>query len=158
MEKHTAKGKQTGSDPRRKTGSTMVRFGVSADARLLAQFDGMIVEKGYANRSEAIRDLIRNQLVEFDWSKNKEEMVGTITLVYNHEFRELTEKLTELQHYNHANIISTLHIHLDEHNCLEVLVVKGKCDKIKIIADRLIGTKGVKHGKLTMSTTGKELY
>jgi CopG family nickel-responsive transcriptional regulator len=158
MEKHTAKGKQTDSGRRLKTGSTMVRFGVSADARLLARFDGMIVEKGYANRSEAIRDLIRNQLVEFDWSKNKEEMVGTITLVYNHEFRELTEKLTELQHYNHANIISVLHIHLDGHNCLEVLVVKGKCDKIKIISDRLIGTKGVKHGKLTMSTTGKELY
>ena len=140
-----------------KTGKT-TRFGISADSRLLEKFDALIVEKGYANRSEAIRDLIRIQLVEFDWSKNKKEMIGTITLVYDHEFKELTEKLTELQHHNHANVISSLHVHLDGHNCLEALVVKGKCDKIKAISDRLIGTKGVKHGKLTMSTTGKGLY
>ncbi len=140
-----------------KTGMT-IRFGISADARLLENFDGLIAEKGYANRSEAIRDLIRDQLVEFAWTKNNEDMVGTITIVYNHELKELTEKLIEIQHHNRAHVISSMHVHLDGHNCLEVLVVKGKGEEIKSISDRLIGTKGVKHGKLTMSTTGKELY
>jgi len=135
-----------------------IRFGVSADARLLEKFDEMIVEKCYANRSEAIRDLIRDELVEYAWTKSNEDVVGTLTVVYNHESRDLTDKLTKLQHNHHTNIISTLHVHLDEHNCLEVLVLKGKSKEIKNLADRLIGAKGVKHGKLIMSTTGRELY
>lgn len=135
-----------------------IRFGVSADARLLERFDEMIAEQCYANRSEAIRDLIRDKLVEFAWTKSNEEVVGTLTLVYNHESKELPEKLTKLQHHHHTNIISTLHIHLDEHNCLEVLVMRGKSKEVKGLSDKLIGAKGVKHGKLTMSTTGKELY
>jgi CopG family nickel-responsive transcriptional regulator len=136
----------------------MVRFGVSADARLLEKFDEMISDKSYANRSEAIRDLIRDQLVEHAWSQSTEEVVGTLTLVYNHESRDLGDRLTKLQHHHHSEVISTLHVHLDEHNCLEVLVLKGQSNVIKRLADRLIGAKGVKHGKLTMSTTGKELY
>ena len=140
-----------------KTGKT-IRFGVSADSRLLEKFDEMIIEKSYTNRSEAIRDIIRDQLVEYKWAKNNGDVVGTITLVYNHESRELTEKLTEFQHQNYVNIISSLHIHLDDHNCLEVLVIKGKGQQIKTISDRLIGIKGVKHGKLAMSTTGREIY
>ena len=135
-----------------------IRFGVSADGRLLEKFDEMIAEKSYANRSEAIRDLIRDQLVEFAWTQRNEEVVGTLTLVYNHESQELADKLTKLQHHHHSSIISTLHVHLDQHNCLEVLVMKGKSKELKNLSDRLIGTKGVKHGKLTMSTTGKELY
>lgn len=135
-----------------------IRFGVSADARLLEKFDEMIAEKCYANRSEAIRDLIRDQLVEFAWTKSQEEVVGTLTLVYNHESGDLSDKLTKLQHQHHSAIISTLHVHLDEHNCLEVLVMRGESKILKSLADKLIGTKGVKHGKLTMSTTGKELY
>ncbi len=137
---------------------TMIRFGVSADARLLKRFDVMIGEKGYTTRSEAIRDLIRDQLVEFAWTQENKDVVGTLTLVYNHEYSDLTEKLTELQHQHHTSIISTLHVHLDVHNCLEVLVLRGKSKTLKCLADKLIGTKGVKHGKLTMSTTGKELY
>ncbi len=135
-----------------------VRFGVSADVRLLGKFDDMIADQCYANRSEAIRDLIRDRLVEYAWTASQEEVVGTLTLVYNHESSELTEKLTRLQHHHYTNIISTLHVHLDEHNCLEVLVMKGKSQEIKQLSDKLIGAKGVKHGKLTMSTTGKELY
>jgi CopG family nickel-responsive transcriptional regulator len=158
MHAHEGKDRKIDSGRGLKAGNMIMRFGVSADIRLLSKFDSMIAEKGYANRSEAIRDLIRVQLVEFDWSKDKKDMVGTITLVYNHEVREVTEKLTELQHHNHANIISSLHVHLDGHNCLEVLVVKGTSEKIKAISDKLTGTKGVKHGKLSMSTTGKELY
>ena len=135
-----------------------IRFGVSADARLLEKFDEMIAEKSYMNRSEAIRDLIRDQLVEFAWSTSDEEVVGTLTLVYNHESRELSDRLTKLQHNYHSSIISTLHVHLDKHNCLEVLVMRGKSKDIKTLSDKLICTKGVKHGKLTMSTTGKELF
>jgi CopG family transcriptional regulator, nickel-responsive regulator len=136
----------------------LIRFGVSADVRLLEKFDEMIAERSYANRSEAIRDLIRDQLVEHAWTSSTAEVVGTLTLVYNHESSELTERLTKLQHDHHSAIISTVHVHLDAHNCLEVLVLKGQSNVIKPLADKLIGTKGVKHGKLTMSTTGKELY
>lgn len=133
------------------------RFSLSMDSKLLEQFDQLLERKGYANRSEAFRDLIRNELVEEEWATETKETVGTITLVYNHETRDLADKLTDLQHHFHLLIVSTLHVHLDEHNCLEVLVVKGKSSEVKKAADRLIGTKGVKHGRLTMTTTGKEL-
>jgi len=134
----------------------IVRFGVSMDSGLLKQFDKYINQKGYANRSEAIRDLIRNNLVEEEWEVGTGETVGTITIIYNHHKRELTDTLTNIQHKYHASMISTMHVHLDSHNCLEVLVVKGKAREIKIIADRLIGTKGVMHGKLTTTTLGKD--
>ncbi len=135
----------------------IVRFGVSMEKNLLEPFDEIILEKGYTNRSEALRDLIREHLVEQDWKVEKKEMVGTITIVYNHHTRGLSDTLTDLQHQFHSLIISTMHLHLDEDNCLEILVVKGMVDKIKTIADKLISTRGVKHGKLTMTTTGKEL-
>jgi len=109
------------------------------------------------NRSEAIRDLIRDSLVMKDWESSTSTTVGSITIVYSHDTKELTDTLTDLQHLYHQSIISAMHIHLDEHNCLEVIVVKGKAKDIKAIADRLIGTKGVKHGKLSVTTTGKHL-
>lgn len=138
--------------------SELIRFGVSIDSRLLFRFDQLIAEKGYANRSEAIRDLIRDELVEQLWEEEEEEAVGTITLVYNHEMRDLTEKLTDYQHQVHGAVISSLHVHMDEHNCLEVLVVKGKGGELKRVANRLIGTKGVKHGKMVTTTTGRDIY
>lgn len=133
------------------------RFGVSIDSQLGKRFDEHIKRKGYFTRSEAIRDMIRDVLVEEQWEGGKHETVGTITIVYNHHTRELDHALTDMQHQSYHQIISALHVHLDAHNCLEVLVVKGKGADIKKIADRLIGTKGVKHGKLVMTTTGKEL-
>lgn len=133
------------------------RFGVSLDSSLLRNFDSLISRKGSANRSEAIRDLIRDSLVKEEWESSTVETVGTITIVYSHEIRELTDTLIDLQHRYHSSIISAMHIHLNEHNCLEVIVVKGRAKDIKTIADRLIGTKGVKHGKLTVTTTGKHL-
>jgi CopG family nickel-responsive transcriptional regulator len=136
----------------------LIRFGVSMDSRLLARFDQLIAEKSYSNRSEAIRDLIRNELVEQSWEEDDEEAVGAITLVYNHEMRELTEKLTDYQHQVHGAVISSLHVHLDKHNCLEVLVVKGRGREIRKVADRLIGTRGVKHGKLVTTTTGRDVF
>jgi CopG family transcriptional regulator, nickel-responsive regulator len=134
-----------------------VRFGVAMDDELLNKFDALIDRKGYANRSEAIRDLVRNLLVEEEWAGGDAETVGTITLVYDHHVHDLQDNLTDLQHNLHEAIISTVHVHLDAHNCLEVLIVRGAAAEIKTAADRLIGTKGVKHGRLTMTTTGKEL-
>jgi CopG family nickel-responsive transcriptional regulator len=134
---------------------TVTRFGVSLDENLLRRFDRLIADKGYANRSEAIRDLIRDSLVSEQWEAGTEETAGTITLVYSHDTRELNDTLNEIQHHHHAAVISTMHIHLDGHNCLEVLVVRGKGREIRKIADRLIGTKGVVHGRLTLTTTGK---
>lgn len=135
----------------------VARFGVSIDSNLIKKFDGHITRKGYANRSEAIRDLIRERLVEGEWEAEDRETVGTITIVYNHHTRELEHALTDMQHQSYHQIVSALHVHLDAHNCLEVLVLKGKSSDIRRIADRLIGAKGVKHGKLIMTTTGKGL-
>ena len=136
------------------------RFGVSMDSNLLEQFDQVIRSKGYCNRSEAIRDLVRDFLVNEELAKETEETesisMGTITLIYNHHTRELGERLTELQHNFHSSIISTLHVHLDAHHCLEVLVVRGKAAMIREIADRLISTRGVAHGKLVMSAIRPE--
>lgn len=133
------------------------RFGISIDERLLTKFDELIEAKGYSNRSEAIRDLIRNSLVEEVWGRGNEETVGTVSLVYDHHTRDLADKLTEHQHTHHKEIISALHVHLDAHHCLEIVVLKGKAKNIKRLADELIGTKGVKHGKLMTGTTGKGL-
>jgi len=135
----------------------LTRFGVSLPEGLLRKFDSLTARKGYSNRSEALRDMIRSRLVEEEWRSSSAETVGTVTLVYDHHSGDLQERLTDLQHDNTRNIVSTTHVHLDEHNCLEVLIVRGKSGKIRGIADRLISTKGVKHGKLVMTTTGKEL-
>ena len=137
--------------------SETIRFGISINDRLLERFDRLIEEKGYVNRSEAIRDLIRNALVEEAWSKEDEDAVGTVSLVYDHHTRDLADKLTEHQHSHHKEIVSSLHVHLDAHHCLEVVVLKGKARDIKRLADELIGTKGVKHGKLMTTTTGENL-
>jgi len=137
-----------------KEGAT--RFGVSMDPDLLKRFDQLISRKGYRNRSEAIRDLIRDYLVRQEWEEGQ-EIVGTITLVYNHHVRELTEVLTNVQHDHSDKVLSTLHIHLDHANCLEVIAVRGKSEDVRSLADRIIGTRGVKHGRLAATTTGKEI-
>lgn len=135
----------------------VTRFGVSLEETLLARFDRMIARKGYANRSEAIRDLIREAFVREQWESGTGEAVGTITLVYNHDTRDLADRLTDLQHAHFGSIVSTLHVHLDAHHCLEVLVLRGKASDLKKIADRLIGTRGVKHGTFSATSEGKSL-
>ena len=132
----------------------VVRFGVSIEERLLERYDALIADKAYVNRSEAIRDLIRGALVEDQWEVGDAEAVGTVTLVYDHHASDLAEKLTEHQHTHHHEIISTLHVHLDATHCLEVVVLRGVAREIKRIANELIGTKGVKHGKFVATTTG----
>lgn len=135
----------------------LVRFGVAVNGKVLSDFDRAIQEQGYANRSEAIRDLIRAHLVEREWDGGDQEVVGTITLVYDHHGRGLGEHLTDIQHDHQALVISTLHVHLDHDNCLEVLVVRGRSAVIRRLADSLISVKGVKHGRLTMTSTGRGL-
>ena len=133
------------------------RFSVSLPPTLLEQLDEMTAEKGYHNRSLAIADMIRAQLVEHRQKSASREIAGTITLVYDHHKPHLQASLTDIQHDHHQVILSTVHVHLDHHNCLEVLIVRGKASVIRKIADELIAAKGVKHGKLTVTTTGKDL-
>ena len=133
------------------------RFSASLAPALLRDFDQMTREKGYSNRSLAIADMIRDQLVEHRQKSGNEEIAGTITLVYDHHKQHVQATLTDIQHDHHDVIISTLHVHLDHHNCLEVLVVRGSAGVVRKIADELIAAKGVKHGKLTVTTTGKDL-
>ncbi|RLB66423.1 MAG: nickel-responsive transcriptional regulator NikR [Deltaproteobacteria bacterium] len=133
----------------------LARFGISIDPLLLNSFDQLITGKGYDNRSEAIRDMIRSALMEDQLDRtDTTPTIGTVTLVYDHHTRDLSDKLTEHQHSHHDAIVSTLHVHLDAHHCLEVVVVRGTAAKVKRLADELIGTKGVKHGKLVLTTAG----
>ena len=137
--------------------SGLSRIGVAIDSDLLEKFDELIGQRGYTNRSEAFRDLIRDELVEKTWESPESHVVGTVTLVYDHHVRLLNEKLTGIQHDYHHAILSTLHVHLDHDNCLEVLVVRGRSSIVRKVADVLISTKGVKHGRLTITTTGAEM-
>ncbi|MDD8014334.1 MAG: nickel-responsive transcriptional regulator NikR [Acidobacteriota bacterium] len=137
--------------------SKVTRFGVSLDSNLFRRFDALIGRLGYKNRSEAIRDLIRDRLVAEEWESGTGPAVGVLTLVYDHEVRELTETLNSIQHRHTDLIIASTHIHLDPHNCLEVIIMKGPADLIKKISDRLIITKSVKHGRLLTTTTGRRI-
>jgi CopG family nickel-responsive transcriptional regulator len=139
--------------PRR---APVTRFSVSLEPRLLRDLDAMVDDKGYASRSQALADLVRAALVEHRHRLGRGEIAGTITLVYDHHKPHLQAALTDIQHDHHNVIISTLHVHLDHDNCLEVLVVKGRASVINTIANELTSTRGVKHGKLTITGTGRE--
>jgi len=134
----------------------LIRFGVSMEEQLLSRFDTILEKEGYTNRSEAIRDLIRKNLVEEEWEKG-EAVAGSIMLVYNHHQRELLEKIMDAQHDFHDVIISTQHVHMDHDNCLEIIVVKGLVEKIKNLYNALSVLKGVKYFSLSRATTGKKL-
>ena len=136
--------------------SDIIRFGVSLEKELLEKFDILIKKKKYSNRSEAIRDLIRENLVKREWVEGK-EVAGAITLVFDHHKRDLVNILTDIQHDFHQLIISSQHIHLDHDNCLEIIVVRGTPTDVRELADKLRATKGVKYGSLSIATTGKEL-
>lgn len=137
--------------------SGLSRIGVAIDSDLLDKFDRLIAQRGYTNRSEAFRDMIRDELVEKTWESPESKVVGTVTLVYDHHVRLLSEKLTGIQHDFHRSILSTLHVHLDRDHCLEVLVVRGRAADVRGVADALISAKGVKHGRLTITTSGADL-
>ncbi|HET6437099.1 MAG TPA: nickel-responsive transcriptional regulator NikR [Anaeromyxobacter sp.] len=135
------------------------RIGISLEEGLLAQFDRLIAEKGYVNRSEAVRDLIRDPLVQREWSasEEREERVAVVTLVYDHDSSNLSHKLTHIQHENHKAVVSALHVHMDQHNCLEVLVLRGRARDVLSMGEGLLSTRGVKFGKLVPATTGQGL-
>ena len=133
------------------------RFGVSMPEGLLQALDEHIAQEGYANRSEALRDIIRDHLVAYRWVESEVEVVGVITLVYDHHAYGLDDHLTEFQHQRHEIVLVSTHVHLDHHNCVEVIVVRGKGAEVQALANRLISEKGVKHGQLTCTTTGEGL-
>jgi CopG family nickel-responsive transcriptional regulator len=133
------------------------RFSVSLPGQLLVDLDAMVRQKGFDSRSHAIGSLVRDGLVEHRQKLGKSEIAGTITLVYGHHHSDVQAVLTQRQHHHYHEIISTMHVHLDHDNCLEVIVVRGKAAIIKELADALISAKGVKHGKLTLTTLGKDL-
>lgn len=124
---------------------------------LLERFDSLVEDRGYDSRSEAVRDMVRQQLVAAQWEDREAEATGVITLLYDHAEQGLCDFLTSLQHEYHDAILATMHFHLDQEYCLEVLAVKGKVGHLQEISDHLAHTKGVKHGKLTVSSTGKDL-
>ena len=131
----------------------LCRFGVSIEEDLLADFDRLVQRKGYANRSEAIRALIRNLLLDTRVEEDPEaEVIGTLTLVYDHHAGDLASRLTELQHRFHDSVVSSLHVHFDQQHCLEVLVVRGRNAEVRQISDSLIGTRGVHHGRLIIGS------
>lgn len=141
---------------KKKSGIT-VRWSISLPGELDQNFQELLVKRGFRNRSEAIRDFIRAALVEEEWKNARGEVIGVLSLVYDHHFRTLKERFTAFQHRFLQQIITSLHVHLDEDNCLEVVILRGSVQDIDKIAQQLIATKGVKHGKLVASTTGKEL-
>ena len=137
--------------------SKVIRFGVSLDSSLLEQFDRLCDERGYQNRSEAIRDLIRASLVEKEWQDSAHDVAGTLTIVYDHHTSGLSQRLTAIQHDYHHYIITSLHVHLDHDNCLETIVLKGPAQKLRKFGQQVIAIRGVKHGSVSLATTGEGL-
>ncbi len=134
--------------------STLQRISMTIEEDLAEQFDEVIRHKGYESRSEAIRDLIRRSLVERQWEEGTEEVVGTLTVVYDHEKREIAKKIVRAGHEEPGLVLATLHIHLDHHNCLEVMALRGMPAQVRRFADGILHAKGVKHGDLVMTTMG----
>ena len=134
----------------------LARIGVSLEHDLLEWFDAAISKKNYDNRSEAIRDLIRDQMVAEEIDKNK-VVVGTLTVVYDHHRPNLTEKLVEAQHRAGGRVLAATHVHLDHHNCLEVIIMKGRGGELRDLASGILSLRGVKHGQLVVTSTGKDL-
>jgi len=131
--------------------SELCRVGVAIDSVLLDAFDKLIAQRGYTNRSEAVRDLIRAELNQVKVESGEQDVVGALTMVYDHQVRLLAERLTQVQHEHHDTIVSALHVHLDHEHCLEIIVLRGRRKDVQAIADRLISTKGVLQGRLTLA-------
>ena len=134
-----------------------IRFGVSLNSELLEKFDALCDEKSYQTRSEAIRDLIRGVLVQKEWEQSDMEVAGVLTLVYDHHTSDLAQRLIEIQHEDHDLILCSMHVHLDHHNCLEIVAVKGRAHEVEKLAHALRSVKGVRHGTLSMTSTGKAI-
>ena len=139
--------------------SELSRFGVSVEEELLESFDELIARQGYANRSEALRDLMRDAMVKsrLETSQENGEALGSLTLVYDHHASELSDKMNELQHDHHDLVVSVLHVHISHDDCMEVIVLRGQIGKIRFLADALLSLKGVKHGRLFVTLAAQEI-
>ena len=135
----------------------VVRLGVSLPSDLLRPFDRLVERRGYQSRSEAVRDRLRKTFIEEEWKESASDVAGTLTLVYDHHNRDLPGRLMDIQHDHHDLVVTTQHVHLDHHNCLEVLVLRGPAREIERLADRIIACNGVKHGVFVPSTTGRTI-
>jgi len=138
----------------KKETAELTRTGVSIEEPLLKQFDRLIARRGYQNRSEALRDLVRESLVAEAIDQN-ESVVATLSMIYDHHRPNLANKLIEIQHHAHHQVLAATHVHLDHDNCLEVIIMKGRSGDLKQLADRMLSLRGVQHGKLVMTTTGR---
>lgn len=138
--------------------SDLQRFGVSIESNLLESFDQLIAERGYATRSEALRDLIRDALVQARISAAKDaDVLGSLTLVYDHHARELNDRMADLQHHHHNLVVSVVHVHVGPDDCMEVILLRGRADAVRALADGLLSLKGVKHGKLFVTLPGRQV-
>ena len=133
------------------------RFTISIEQELLDDFDTYMQQHQYKNRSEAIRDLIRERFVQNEWAADKDVMC-VISLVYDHHKPQVQEKITALQHEYHHQIVSTTHVHMDHDNCLEVIIIRGKAEEVQALADNLLALRGVRYGNLAMNSTGEHLH
>ena len=131
------------------------RVGVAFEPELLRDFDIMVRRKGYASRSEAVRDLVRRSIIESAVKDDNSDVIGTLTIVYDHDAPGVTDRLLELQHHHHDEIMTTTHIHLDEDKCLEVLIVRGRSRAVRTLADNIKALKGVKHGELVVTANNR---
>ncbi|MDR3347708.1 MAG: nickel-responsive transcriptional regulator NikR [Helicobacteraceae bacterium] len=129
-----------------------IRFSVSLPKELLDTLDSQIISRGYASRSEFVRDLIREKITQDKWEESREEVIGNLTLVFNHHQRELSAKMIDIQHHSLAQILCSLHVHLDHHNCLESIILKGRADEIESIATAIGGLRGVLFAQLTRAS------
>lgn len=139
--------------------SNLIRFGVSIEDELLESFDGLSAERGYGNRSEAVRDLMRDALVQarIKAAPDKTEVIASLTLVYDHHARELADRMAAIQHDHHNLVISVLHVHISHDDCMEVIAMQGKASEVRQLADALLSLKGVKHGKLFTTLPGQKI-
>ena len=135
----------------------MERYTITISKNLLERFDKSIEKKGYSNRSEAIRDLIRDALVDDEWAEDDEKVAATVTLVYDHHTTDLGDKLTHIQHHSAHLVVASTHVHLDNDNCLEVIILRGKCSEVRKLAEKMISVRGVKHGKVVHTTEGRSI-
>ena len=135
----------------------LTRTGVSIEEDLLKQFDSVIAKRGYKNRSEALRDLIRESLVSEAIDRNR-TVVATLSLIYDHHSPNLSDKLNDIQHHAHRNVLAATHVHLDADNCLEVVIMKGRSGSIRAVANAILSLQGVKHGQLVVTSTGRDLH
>jgi CopG family transcriptional regulator, nickel-responsive regulator len=137
--------------------TNITRFGVSMEKELVKGFDALIKKAGYPSRSEAVRDLVRKSMIKDEWQDPNSNVLATVSILYRHHEHHLSDSLADIQHHHHELIISTTHVHLDADDCLEVIILKGKAGKVRKLAEQMISAKGVRHGGVVYTSSGKSI-